>query len=51
MDDQDMMTSIAGNPDYMEDEEDDEREENICDSVEMGEIKENNYRNFDDEED
>jgi hypothetical protein len=51
MDDQDMMTSIAGNPDYMEDEEDDEGGENVYDSVEMGEIKEKNYRNFDVEED
>jgi hypothetical protein len=26
MDDQDMMTSIAGNPDYMEDEDEEEDE-------------------------
>ena len=50
MDDQDMMTAISGNPDYMEDDADDDDEENTRGLGEMDEIREKIYPKFDDDE-
>ena len=44
MDDQDMMTSIAGNPDYMEeDEEDDDNEEDTFHDLDKIDETRQNY--------